>query len=92
MIVPEGFGHTAQAYGALNLGRSSYYLMCQNSEISRLMEQEIISKIEDHPRYCYRRIAAVMPRDRYLVNAKRTQRARHIEGLQIKKNHQKFVD
>ena len=73
MIVAEGFGNKAQAGRALNLGRSTYYLTCQKSEVSRLLEQEIISKSKDHPRYVYRRITAVVRRDGYLVNAQRTQ-------------------
>jgi len=55
------------------------------SEVSNLLEQEIISKSKDHPRYGYRRITAVLRRDGYLVNAKLTQRVRRIEGLQVKK-------
>jgi putative transposase len=90
MIVAEGFGNTAQACRALNLGRSTYYLTCQKSEVSHLLEQEIISKSKDHPRYGYRRITAVVRRDGYLVNAKRTQRVRRIEGLQVKKKQRKM--
>ena len=89
MIVAEGFGNTAQACRALNLGRSTYYLTCQKSEVSHLLEQEIISKSKDHPRYGYRRITAVVRRDGYLVNAKRNQRVRRIEGLSLNKKPRK---
>ena len=54
------------------------------------MEQEIISKSNGHPRYGYRRITAVVRRDGYLVNAKRTHRVRRIEGVQVKKKHRKM--
>ena len=90
MIVAEGFGNTAQACRALNLGRSTYYLTCQKGEVSHLLEQEIISKSKDHPRYAYRRITAMVRRDGYLVNPKRTQRVRRIEGLQVKKKQRKM--
>ena len=58
MIVADGCGNTAKACGALNLGRSPYYLTCQKSEVSHLLEHEIISKNKDHPRYGCRRITA----------------------------------
>ena len=90
MIVAEGFGNTAQGCRALNLGRFTYYLTSQKSDISLLLEQETISKSKDHPRYGYRRITAVVRRDGYLVNAKRTQRVRRIEGLQVKKKQRKM--
>ena len=83
MIVAEGCGNTAKACGALNLGRSSYYHTCQKSEVSHLLEHEIISKNKDHPGYGYRRITAVVRRDGYLVNATRTKRMQRIEGLQL---------
>ena len=90
MIVAEGFGNTAQACRALNLGRSTYYLTSQKSEVSHLLEQEIRSKSKDHPRYGYRRITGVVRRDGYSVNAKLTQRVRRIEGLQVKKKQRKM--
>ena len=90
MIVAEGFGNTAQECRALNLGTSTYYLTYKKGEISQLLEQEIISKSKDHPRYGYRRITAVVRRDGYLVNAKWTQRVQRIEGLQVKKKQREM--
>ena len=69
MIVTEGFGNTAQACRALNLERFTYYLTCQNSDVSHLLKKEIISKPKDHLRYGYRRITAVVRREGYLVNS-----------------------
>ena len=92
MIVAEDFGNTAQACRERNLGPSKYYLTCQKSEVSYLLEQEIISKSKDRPRYGYRRIAAVVHRDGYLVNAKRTQRVLRTEGLGAMKSSEKCFD
>jgi hypothetical protein len=75
MIVAEGFGNTAQACRALNLGRSTYYLTSQKSEISHLLEQEIIAKSKEYPRYGNRRITVIVRRARHLINVKRTHRA-----------------
>ena len=85
MIVAEGFGNTAQACRALNLGRVTYYHTWQKSKVSHPLGQEIISKSKDHPHYGYRRNLAVVSPDEYLINAKRTQPVRRIEGLQINK-------
>ena len=90
MIVVEGFGDKAHAYHGLNLGRSTYYFTSQKTESSFILEHEIISKSKDHPRYGYRRITAVIRRDGYLVNAKRIQRVRRLEGLQVNKKQRKL--
>ena len=92
MIVAEGFGNTAQACRALNLGRCTYYITWQKGEVRHLLEQEIISKSKDHPRYGYRAFTAVVGGDGYLVNAKRTQRVQRFEGLQLKKSNEKCPD
>ena len=88
----EGFGNTAHACRALDQGRSTYYLTCHKDEVSHLLEQEIISKSKDHSRYGYRRITAVVRRVGYLVNAKRTHRVLHIEGLQVKNKQRKIAN
>ena len=92
MIVAEGFDNTAQAGRALKLGLPTYYLTRQKSVVSHLLDQEIISKSKDHPRYSYRAITAVVGRDGFLVDAKRTQRVQRIEGLQLKKSNEKCPD
>ena len=42
------------------LGLSTYYLTCLKNEVLHLLEQEIISKSKDHPRYSYRRTTDVV--------------------------------
>lgn len=85
----EGHGNTAQACRALNLRRSTFYRMSQKSEASHRLEQAIVAKSQDHPRYGYRRATVMLRRDGHQVNDKRTQRVRRVEGLQVKKKQRK---
>jgi putative transposase len=83
-------GSTAQACRALGLARSSFYLASSVSAHSRTLRQEITTLSQKHPRYGYRRITALLRREGQEVNAKRVQRVRRMEGLQVKKKQRRL--
>jgi putative transposase len=83
LIVEENMGTTAEACRALGLARSSFYLASQLSAESKTIQREIKALSEKHPRYGYRRITALLRREGQEVNAKRVQRVRRMEGLQV---------
>src|SRR5215217_1729652 len=90
LIVEEGLGRTAQACRALGLGRSSYYRASQRSECSVKLAGWIVELSEKHPRYGYRRVTALLRRAGQKVNAKRVQRVRRTEGLQVSKRQKQM--
>jgi putative transposase len=53
------------------------------------LEKAIIAKSNEHPRYGYRQVTVMVRRDGHMLNGKRTQRVRRIEGLQVKKKQRK---
>lgn len=89
-IVEENVGTTAEACRALGLARSSFYLTSQLSVESQTMQKEIKALSEKHPRYGYRRITALLRREGHEVNAKRVQRVRRMEGLQVSKRQRRM--
>lgn len=88
-IVDDHVGTTAQACRALGLARSSYYRTSTANAASRAMRQEITALSWKHPRYGYRRIAALLRREGRRINPKRVQRVRRVEGLQVKKRQRR---
>jgi putative transposase len=89
IVVKESLGGTAQACRALGLSRSGYYLVKSESVESRRMRREIIELSRKHSRYGYRRITAMMRREGFVINAKRVQRVRREEGLQVSKKQRR---
>ena len=89
-IEEEGLGRKAQACRALGLARSAAYYLPTQSVESRRLRKEIISLSQQHPRYGYRRIRALLRRDGWEVNAKRVQRIRRQEGLKVSKRQRKM--
>ena len=81
---------TAQACRALGLARSSFYLAGAVSQESRTLRQQITTFSQKHPRYGYRRITALLRREGQEVNAKRVQRVRRMEGLQVSKKQRRM--
>jgi len=73
----------------MSLSRSSYYLQPQVSSESRQKKQAIIQTSEQHPRYGYRRVTAILKREGTAVGKTRVQRIRREEGLQVRKNQRK---
>jgi transposase InsO family protein len=57
---------------------------------SRLVRKEVMELSEKHPRYGYRRITALLRRDGFSVNAKRVQRLRRAEGIQVRKRQRRM--
>jgi len=89
-VVENGIGKSSQACRALGLSRSSYYYVPQKSQSSHEMHQEVIDQSREQPRYGYRRITALMEREGWVINDKRVQRVRRIEGLQVRKKQRKM--
>lgn len=89
-IEEEGLGRKAQACRALGLARSAAYYLPRESVESRRLRKEIIALSEQHPRYGYRRITALLRRDQWEVNAKRVQRVRRQEGFKVSKRQRKM--
>ena len=83
--VEEGLGRAAAACRALGLARSSFYRAGCESVESRRVRGVIEELSRKHPRYGYRRITALLRRDGFEVNAKRVQRVRRAEALQVNK-------
>lgn len=57
---------------------------------SRTLQKQIVSLSQDHPRYGYRRVTALLRRAGQEVNAKRVQRVRRKEGLQVSRRQRKL--
>ena len=89
-VVEAGIGTTAQACRALGLARSSYYRNSTMSPERWQMHQEIVELSEDHPRYGYRRVTALLRREGQEVNAKQVQRVRRQQGLQVSRRQRKL--
>ena len=90
MSVEEGLGGAAAACRALSLARSTFYRAGCGSVESRRMHQEIVELSQKHPRYGYRRITALLRREGFEVNAKRVQRIRRAEALQVSKRQRRM--
>ncbi len=89
-VIETGIGTTAEACRALGLARSSYY---RNSTVgleSRQRHGQIVELSQDHPRYGYRRVTALLRREGQEINAKRVQRVRRKEGLQVSRKQRKL--
>ena len=54
------------------------------------MRKEVLEWSEKHPRYGYRRMTALLRREGFEVNAKRVQRLRRAEGLQVHKKQRRM--
>ena len=85
-----GLGRKAQVCRALGLARSGAYRMPRQSAESRSLQKQIVKLSEDNPRYGYRRITALLRRQKQIVNGKRVQRIRRKEGLKVSKRQRKM--
>lgn len=90
LVIETGVGTTAQACRALGLARSSYYRNSTLSQESRQLHGQIMDLSQKHPRYGYRRVTAVLRRRGREINAKRVQRVRRQEGLQVSRRQRKL--
>jgi transposase InsO family protein len=90
VVIETGIGTTAEACRALGLARSSYYRNSTMSTESRNFQRQIVSLSQAHPRYGYRRVTALLRREGQEVNAKRVQRVRRKEGLQVSRRQRKL--
>ena len=90
LVVEEGLGRAAQACRALELPRSSYYRVGSANPESRQARARIVALSQKHPRYGYRRITALLRREGMAINAKRVQRVRRQEVLQVRKKQRRM--
>src|SRR5262245_11455843 len=88
-LVAEGLSTATQACRALDLARSSYYLVSGKSPSSQKLSQKIVQLSEENPRYGYRRITALLRRRGRKVNSKRVKRVRREAGLQVRKKQKR---
>jgi putative transposase len=88
--VEEGLGSTTQACRAVGMNRSSYYAPSRKKAESVVLEGMIVELSEEHPRYGYRRVTALLRRDGEKVNAKRVQRVRRRQGLEVSKKQRRM--
>lgn len=90
VVIETGIGTTAKACRALGLARSSYYRNSSASVECRQMHGAIVKMSQEHPRYGYRRVTALLRREGQEINAKRVQRVRRKEGLQVRRRQRKL--
>jgi putative transposase len=90
IAVEEGLSSATRACRAMNLARSSFYRPSLVSVESRRVRKEVLELSEKHPRYGYRRITALLRRGGFTVNAKRVQRLRQEEGIQVRKRQRRM--
>jgi len=88
-VVEKGLVRAAQACRALGLARSSYYELPESTPERRRMRQQIVALSQKHPRYGYRRVTALLRRNGHAINAKRVQRVRRQEALQVSKRQRR---
>ena len=89
-VMEAGLGTTAEACRALGLARSSYYRNSTMSSARRTSQERIVNLSREHPRYGYRRVAALLRRAGQRVNPKRVQRVRRQAGLQVSRRQRKL--
>ena len=79
-----------RACRVLDQPRSSQRYQAQEGEEQRRLVGRMRALSEEHPRYGYRRITALLRREGWQVNRKRVQRWRGQEGLKVpRKQHKK---
>jgi putative transposase len=88
-VVGRGVGTKAQACRALGLAPSSYYRKGSVSCEKRETQAQIVDLSQEHPRYGYRRVTALLRRQGHEINPKRVQRVRRQEGLQVSRKQRK---
>ena len=90
IAVEEGLGSALQACRAIDLARSSFYRPSAISLKRRSVQQAVLTLSEEHPRYGYRRITALLRRAGLTINPKRVQRLRRREGVQVRQRQKRM--
>ena len=88
-VVETGLGNPAQACRALSLARSTFYHASKPAKKSQQLRRQIVALSRKHPRYGYRRITALLRHAGSQVNAKRVQRIRRREDLQVSRRQRR---
>ena len=74
----------------MKLNRSTFYSKSKPSEKSQRQKKRVVELSKEKPRYGYRRVTAVLKREGETINAKRVQRIRREEGLQVRKRQRRL--
>lgn len=83
-IVAAGICSSRAACRILRLARSSYwYRRRPLSSVQEQLQQRLRVLSEEHPRYGYRRIAALLRQEGWRVGKRQIQRLRRAEGLRV---------
>ena len=88
-VVETGLGNPAQACRALGLAGSTFYHASKPAKKSQHLRRQIVALSRKHPRHGYRRITALLRRAGQPVNAKRVQRIRRREDLQVSRRQRR---
>ncbi len=86
----SGLGRTAQVCRALELARSGYYRVAQESTEAKRRRNRNVKLSREHPRYGYGRITAFLRREGGQVNIKCVARVRREEGQQVRKRQRRM--
>lgn len=88
-LVDEGFAKVSEICRAVDLARSSFYMIARRSPESLALERQTLAVSRDYPRYGYRRVTAMLRREGHQVNEKRVQAVRRRHGLQVRKKQKR---
>jgi transposase InsO family protein len=83
-------GGIAPVCRALELARLGYYRVAKVSAEARYRRVRIVRLSREHPRYGYRRIAALLRPEGERINVKCVARVRREEGLQVRKRQRRM--
>ncbi len=78
-----------RACEVLGQPRSTQRYAPQPDEEEQRLVQQILALVREHPRYGYRRIAALLQQDGWRINRKRVYRLWVVEGLKVPKKRRK---
>jgi transposase InsO family protein len=88
----EGICSVRRACRLLRLARSTYrYRQRPRTELEQAIHRRLAELSERHPRYGYRRIAALMRQEGWAVGKRLVQRWRRDEGLRVPPTRRKIV-
>lgn len=91
-VVEEGMCSRRSACRILRLARSTYsYQSRKASSAQQQMRQRLQELSEAHPRYGYRRIAALLRQEGWRAGKRYVQRLRRLEGLRVPPTKRKIL-
>jgi len=91
-VVADGICSQRAACQILRLARSTYgYRGCPPTPVEERLRQRLHELARKHPRYGYRRIAAMLRQEGWRVGKRHIQRLRRAEGLRVPPTKRKLV-